>query len=53
MEPARVEALVKAHVQSTFDALGSPNTMSITMSHGAKAWVSDYNHPNYVAGYAC
>ena len=50
MDPAVVEALVCAHIQREFAALGSPNKVKVTMSHGAKAWKSDINHPNYVAG---
>jgi nonspecific dipeptidase len=49
MTPEEVEAKVKAHIQSEFDKLGSPNTLEVTMLHGAKAWVSDVNGPNYVA----
>jgi len=50
MDPARVETLVKAYVEAVFSTLGSPSKMNISMSHGAKAWVADFNHPNYVAG---
>ena len=24
--------------------------MTVSMGHGAKAWVSDFNHPHYMAG---
>lgn len=24
--------------------------MKVSMGHGAKAWVSDFNHPHYMAG---
>ncbi|MEQ2211552.1 hypothetical protein XENOCAPTIV_006478 [Xenoophorus captivus] len=38
------------YVQKKFADLGSPNKLKITMGHGAKAWVSDFNHPHYMAG---
>lgn len=41
---------VKDHLQKTFDEMGSPNKMKVSMGHGAKAWVSDFNHPHYMAG---
>ncbi len=50
MDPAVVEALVAKHINSEFAKLGSPNSVKVTMSHGAKAWLSDFNHPNYIAG---
>lgn len=41
---------VMDHLQKTFDEMGSPNKMKVSMGHGAKAWVSDFNHPHYMAG---
>lgn len=38
------------YVQKKFEELGSPNKMKVSMGHGAKAWVSDFNHPHYMAG---
>lgn len=38
------------HLQKKFAELGSPNKMNVCMGHGAKAWVSDFNHPHYMAG---
>lgn len=38
------------HLQKKFDDMGSPNKMKVSMGHGAKAWVSDFNHPHYMAG---
>ncbi len=49
MTPEEVEAKVRAHLESEFAKLKSPNTLKVTMLHGAKAWVSDVNSPNYVA----
>lgn len=41
---------MKQYLEAKLKELGSPNTLKLTMGHGAKAWVSDVNHPNYVAG---
>lgn len=41
---------VKDHVQKKFAELGSPNKLNVYSGHGAKAWVSDFNHPHYMAG---
>ena len=38
------------YMQKKFSELGSPNKMTVSMGHGAKAWVSDFNHPHYMAG---
>jgi nonspecific dipeptidase len=29
---------------------GSPNKMTASMFHGGRCWVSDPDHPNFVAG---
>uniref|UniRef100_A0A672J2X8 Peptidase M20 dimerisation domain-containing protein n=1 Tax=Salarias fasciatus TaxID=181472 RepID=A0A672J2X8_SALFA len=50
MDPKVVEKQVIDHLQSKFNELGSPNKMKVDMGHGAKAWVSDFNHPHYMAG---
>ncbi|XP_060592099.1 cytosolic non-specific dipeptidase-like isoform X2 [Ruditapes philippinarum] len=50
MQPEEVERLVKAHVEKVHADRGSPNRIKIHMGHGGKPWVSDFNHPNYVAG---
>lgn len=41
---------VTEYLQKKFAELGSPNKMKVSMGHGAKAWVSDFNHPHYIAG---
>jgi len=41
---------VKDYLQKKFSELESPNKMVVSMGHGAKAWVSDFNHPHYMAG---
>ncbi|TNN47391.1 Cytosolic non-specific dipeptidase [Liparis tanakae] len=50
MDPKVVEKQVIDHLQKKFAELGSPNKMNVSMGHGAKAWVSDFNHPHYMAG---
>ena len=41
---------VKKYIEKIFKERGSPNELSIFMEHGGKPWVSDFNHPHYVAG---
>ncbi|XP_077968652.1 cytosolic non-specific dipeptidase-like [Styela clava] len=48
--PEQIEKDVKAHVNKVFAERGSSNKLSLTMGHGGKPWVSDPNHPHYVAG---
>ncbi|XP_062911080.1 cytosolic non-specific dipeptidase [Mobula hypostoma] len=50
MDPEVVEKQVVDYIQKLFAERGSPNTMKVYMGHGAKAWLSDYNHPHYRAG---
>ncbi|KAG7273567.1 hypothetical protein CRUP_019813 [Coryphaenoides rupestris] len=50
MDPNVVEKQVKDYLQKKFSELDSPNKMVVSMGHGAKAWVSDFNHPHYMAG---
>eukprot|EP01120_Amphizonella_sp_Union-15-10_P007134 TRINITY_DN2374_c0_g1_i1.p1 TRINITY_DN2374_c0_g1~~TRINITY_DN2374_c0_g1_i1.p1 ORF type:complete len:474 (-),score=111.41 TRINITY_DN2374_c0_g1_i1:39-1460(-) len=50
MDPVKIESLVKDYLVKEWGKLGSPNTMKVYMTHGAKAWVSDPNHVNYKAG---
>uniref|UniRef100_A0AAX7VIB9 Peptidase M20 dimerisation domain-containing protein n=1 Tax=Astatotilapia calliptera TaxID=8154 RepID=A0AAX7VIB9_ASTCA len=50
MDPRDVEKQVVDHLQKKFAELGSPNKLKVNMGHGAKAWVSDFNHPHYMAG---
>ncbi len=39
-----------SYLEKNFADLGSPNKLKVSMGHGAKAWVSDFNHPHYMAG---
>ena len=41
--------IVKAHLESEFAKLKSPNLMKMNMIHGAKAWLGDFNDQTYVA----
>lgn len=41
---------VIGHLQKKFAELESPNKLNAYMGHGAKPWVSDFNHPHYMAG---
>ncbi|XP_041367448.1 cytosolic non-specific dipeptidase-like [Gigantopelta aegis] len=50
LQPDQVEKLVRAHVEKVHKDSGSPNTVKLTMGHGGKYWLSDPNHPHYVAG---
>ncbi|XP_030268802.1 cytosolic non-specific dipeptidase [Sparus aurata] len=50
MDPKVVEKQVLDYLQKKFAELGSPNKLNVSMGHGAKAWVSDFNHPHYMAG---
>lgn len=48
--PEAVEKCVNDHVMKEFNKRGSPNKITIGMLHGGKPWVSDFNHPHYMAG---
>ncbi|KAK3511792.1 hypothetical protein QTP70_023190 [Hemibagrus guttatus] len=41
---------VTSHINKKFAELESPNKIKVYLGHGAKAWVSDFNHPHYMAG---
>ncbi|XP_062512918.1 cytosolic non-specific dipeptidase-like [Corticium candelabrum] len=49
-EPKEIQRLVNEHIQKVHTASGSPNRINLSSVHGAKAWVSDFTHPHYVAG---
>ncbi|KAM4688467.1 cytosolic non-specific dipeptidase [Discoglossus pictus] len=50
MLPVEVEKQVQVYLSKKFAELGSPNKFKVYMGHGGKPWVSDFNHPHYVAG---
>ncbi|KAM4705932.1 cytosolic non-specific dipeptidase [Rhinophrynus dorsalis] len=50
MNPEDVQKQVEDYLTKQFKQLGSPNKFKVTMGHGGKPWVSDFNHPHYLAG---
>jgi len=50
MEPEVVEKKVIDYLEEEFKKLGSPNKCKVSMGHGGKPWLSDFNHPHYIAG---
>ncbi|XP_076450715.1 cytosolic non-specific dipeptidase-like [Babylonia areolata] len=49
-EPAVIAKHVKDYLEKQHKESGSPNSVKVSMGHGGRPWMSDYNHPNYVAG---
>lgn len=41
---------VTNYLTKKFAELCSPNKFRVYMGHGGKPWVSDFNHPHYMAG---
>lgn len=41
---------VTTYLTKKFAELHSPNKFKVYMGHGGKPWVSDFNHPHYMAG---
>ncbi|XP_021097814.1 cytosolic non-specific dipeptidase isoform X2 [Heterocephalus glaber] len=41
---------VTSYLTKKFAELHSPNIFKVYMGHGGKPWVSDFNHPHYMAG---
>lgn len=52
MTPQTVKEKVCEYLQGLHVKRGSPNDLKVTMGHGGRPWVSDYNHPNYQAAKA-
>uniref|UniRef100_UPI00398F5B77 cytosolic non-specific dipeptidase n=1 Tax=Pristiophorus japonicus TaxID=55135 RepID=UPI00398F5B77 len=50
MDPEVVQKQVVDYIKKVFAEHGSPNKLNVYMDHGAKAWLSDFNHPHYRAG---
>lgn len=48
--PDEIEKLVIAHCEAVHKSSKSPNSLKVTMGHGGKCWMSDPNHPHFVAG---
>uniref|UniRef100_A0A8C1SJV1 Cytosolic non-specific dipeptidase n=1 Tax=Cyprinus carpio TaxID=7962 RepID=A0A8C1SJV1_CYPCA len=53
MDPKVVEKQLSTYLKDMtkkFAEMQTPNKLKVYMGHGAKAWVSDFNHPHYMAG---
>lgn len=50
MDPQVVEKQVVSYIEAQHKKRESPNSVKVSLGHGARAWVADYNHPHYVAG---
>ncbi|NXN72185.1 CNDP2 dipeptidase, partial [Himantopus himantopus] len=50
MTPEEVTKHVEDYVNKKFAELQSPNKVKVYLGHGGKPWVSDFNHPHYMAG---
>ncbi|XP_044941162.1 cytosolic non-specific dipeptidase isoform X3 [Mustela putorius furo] len=50
MTPEVVSEQVTSYLTKKFADLHSPNKFKVYMGHGGKPWVSDFNHPHYMAG---
>jgi nonspecific dipeptidase len=49
-DPHEIDRLVKQYVEGLHKERGTPNLCKCDVAHSAKSWVSDFNHPHYVAG---
>lgn len=49
-DPHEIDQLVIKYVEQIHKERGTPTTCKVSAVHSAKAWVSDFNHPHYVAG---
>lgn len=50
MTPEAVTEQVTKYLTEKFAELHSPNKFKVYLGHGGKPWVSDFNHPHYMAG---
>uniref|UniRef100_K7F4Y3 Cytosolic non-specific dipeptidase n=2 Tax=Pelodiscus sinensis TaxID=13735 RepID=K7F4Y3_PELSI len=50
MTPEEVNKQVHDYLTKKFAELQSPNKFKVHLGHGGKPWVSDFNHPHYMAG---
>ena len=48
--PESVEKIVVDYLNKKWAERGSSNNMKASMFHGGRCWVSDPDHPNYLAG---
>jgi len=49
-DPAKIEKLVIPYLEKVHNSRGSPNKINAYMQSGGRPWVSDPNHPHYLAG---
>lgn len=49
MTPEEVDETVCNYIKKLHEQRGSPNPLSVSMGHGGRPWVSDFNHGNYQA----
>ncbi|GIY26900.1 cytosolic non-specific dipeptidase [Caerostris extrusa] len=49
-EPKKIEQLVIEHLKKVHESRKTPNKLNAFMVHAGKSWISDPNHPNFVAG---
>ena len=49
MELDKVEHLVKSYLENEFLKIESCNKLEVVLDHGVKAWVSDFNDPQFKA----
>lgn len=49
-EPSQIEKQVTTYLEKLHNDRGSPNKLKVSMGHGGRPWVSDFNDPNYQAG---
>eukprot|EP00794_Sanderia_malayensis_P018074 gene18074-19883_t len=49
-KPEEIEKLVIAHCEEVHKKSGSPNVLKMSMGHGGKPWMSNPDHPHFVAG---
>ncbi|KAI6075283.1 Cytosolic non-specific dipeptidase [Aix galericulata] len=50
MTPEEVTKHVEDYLNKKFAELQSPNKFKVYLGHGGKPWVSDFDHPHYMAG---
>jgi len=51
-EPGEVERQVTEYINDLASKRGSPNPVKVSMGHGGRPWMSDFNDPNYLAARA-
>lgn len=49
-DPHEIDHLVKQYVEGLHKERGTPTVCKCQVAHSAKSWVSDFDHPHYVAG---